>query len=331
MDTINILLIEDEEQWIHALNDIIKKEPRLKLLTVAKDSITALRKIRTDPIDLVLLDYHLEESDLWGVKLTTKLLHLKPNIQILFWSIHVYEKILIEARKAGAVGYINKTFFDCDSISQLLIQVYEDLEKNKKLWIEYPTYTERFLKHKFTPREQEILAKIAQIKTPDQIALELKARINLVVHHIEHIKEKVFFRIYGRERKKGEVEILVDGQGRRKKGKWITLPEPNVSMIEVIRFAVKEFPGEGRSLSEEEIIGIFVYRCVYRQKITWEETAFLCNEEVSKSKKYLKDFVSEVQNYFSQNSLSITRTAFRFKLETLEVEEILSINADDVI
>ena len=76
--------------------------------------------------------------------------------------------------------------------------------------------------------------------------------------------------------------------------------------------------------------GSRVYRCIYRQKITWEDTAFLYDNEILKLKKTLKDFILEVQSYFSQNVSSIARTAIRFKLEHFEVEEILTIKSDDL-
>lgn len=320
-NTINILLIEDEKDWIYALEDILKKEPRLKLHEAARDSFTALEIIRTKPIDLVLLDYHLKESDIWGVELAVKLLHLKPSIQIIFWSIHVFERVLIEAKKAGAVGYINKSSPDADAISRLLIKVYEDSKNDKKIWIEHPSHLEEFLKHQFTPREQEILSKIAQVKTHDQIALELGVKIRLVSAHILNIKEKVFIRKYGRPRKQGTKD---------KNGKWTTLPEPNVSIIEVIEFAIKEFPCEDRKLSSNEIMGKLIFKCIYRQKITWEDTALLYDNEIFNFKEILKDFISKLQSYFFQNDSSISRTAIRFKLEHFEVEKILTIKLDDL-
>lgn len=334
MNTINILLIDDEERWVPLLNDIIKNEPKLILYRVANNSITALEIVGTEPIDLILLDYHLGENDIWGNQLVTKLLKLKQklnqNVPIIFWSVHMFEGILIKAKKAGAAGYINKIPSDANTINQLLIKAYEDSKNNKESWIEHPSYSKKLLKHQFTPREQEILYKIAQVKTPREIASEMGVKRRLVSAHILNIKEKVFFRIHGTDRIQGETEILIDEQGKRKKGKWIIRPEENVSMIEVIKFATEEFPNENRSLPGDEIWGYMIYKCINRLKISWEKTAISYIEDKLVLIKSFKDYVLKVRDYYYQNDSSIARTAIRFKLEHFEVEEILTIKLDDL-
>jgi DNA-binding NtrC family response regulator len=103
----HILVVDDEAPTRELLSIYFKR--RGSTVTTASTAADALRLAVELPVDLVILDINLGESTS-GLDLLEPLKKGRPNLSIILFSgIGLDEKTLQEARRKGAVGYLNKT------------------------------------------------------------------------------------------------------------------------------------------------------------------------------------------------------------------------------
>jgi CheY-like chemotaxis protein len=116
-----ILLVEDDK--------FFQKFYSTKLLEnkveveVAEDGEEGLLKMRTAAPDLVLLDLIMPKLDGFGVLAARSLDENLKKIPVIVFSTLGQEKDIAQAQKLGANGYINKGFFDFNSMVATINQV----------------------------------------------------------------------------------------------------------------------------------------------------------------------------------------------------------------
>ena len=183
---IKILLIEDD--WMHrrSLKELQTIDPRFQIIAEAENDQQALSYLATQSFDLVIMDYELKGSKLWGAELTEFIRNHYPQVKVIFCSANIRAVDVETALKAGACSYIPKE----NSIQEIRQAIYIALSGEKYL----PNLPECGL----TERQKEVLQlfgegtstrnivfKLWDIKTFDDFGSHLKT----VYKHIENIKE----------------------------------------------------------------------------------------------------------------------------------------------
>lgn len=110
----NILLAEDDNFF---QNFYAKKLSEQGItVTVAKDGEEALTALQTIKPDLILLDLIMPKKD--GFDVLTELAKSEQlkTIPVLVFSTLGQEEDIIKAKSLGAIDFVNKTFFDFDSL-----------------------------------------------------------------------------------------------------------------------------------------------------------------------------------------------------------------------
>lgn len=74
----------------------------------ARDGDEALRLTETEPLDLVLVDHHLSDTD--GLTLQRQIKDIKPDVKFIFMSGSHDPKILLAAQEEGADAILTKPF-----------------------------------------------------------------------------------------------------------------------------------------------------------------------------------------------------------------------------
>ena len=186
--TIKILLIEDD--WMHrkSLRELQVIDPRLQIVAEAENDRQALNYLKTNSIDLVIMDYQLKGSQLWGVELTEFITTHYPTIKVIFCSANIRPVDVKAATKAGACGYIPKE----DSIQEIRQEIYFALSDDKS--------HAHSRTNELTDRQDEIFQllgdgtstrnivfKLWDVKTFEDFGSHLKT----VYKHIENIKDKL--------------------------------------------------------------------------------------------------------------------------------------------
>lgn len=114
-----ILLVEDDKFFRDFYSSKLK-EKNVEVET-ASDGEEGIAKIQSFMPDIVLLDIIMPKKDGFEVLQDMGALQLLPRIPVLVFSTLGQEKDVEEARKLGARGYVNKSFFDFDTLYNRLL------------------------------------------------------------------------------------------------------------------------------------------------------------------------------------------------------------------
>ncbi|MFA9394857.1 MAG: response regulator [Halodesulfovibrio sp.] len=101
-----IAIIEDHALFRAGLCSLISSKPDLEVIGEAGDGLEAIQLVRDNQPTLILID--LSMPKLGGIEAIRQIKQIAPDTKILVVSMHVTEKHLRAALKAGADGYLLK-------------------------------------------------------------------------------------------------------------------------------------------------------------------------------------------------------------------------------
>jgi DNA-binding NtrC family response regulator len=101
-----VLIVDDEWYILDFLSHLVTGEGFEPL--VACDGPSALRMVRTETPDVMLLDVRLPEMD--GMEVLKKVKDLDPNLPVIMMTAHAEVQSAVEAMRQGAHDYLSKPF-----------------------------------------------------------------------------------------------------------------------------------------------------------------------------------------------------------------------------
>ena len=134
MDDFNVLLVDDETEFLETLVKRLKKR-RLNISGV-KSGEEALVVAGERGIDVVVLDVRMPGID--GIQTLKKLKEINPLIEVIMLTGHASLEVAVEGMESGAFDYLMKPI----DIDELLYKI-EDAYKKKKIQEEKITSMER--------------------------------------------------------------------------------------------------------------------------------------------------------------------------------------------
>lgn len=105
-EIIRILIVDDHAIVRAGLKQILTDDPHLVVKGEADTAAEALRLVRENEYDLVLLDISLPDRN--GLELLEILKKSHPKLRVLMLSMYRENQYAIRAIKSGASGYLNK-------------------------------------------------------------------------------------------------------------------------------------------------------------------------------------------------------------------------------
>lgn len=193
---IRILLVDDHPIVREGLKSHLATHDEVLVVGEAADGKEAMAKAKELSPDVVIMDISL--PDMNGLEATRKLQSAVPTAKVLILTMHEDRNYIIESVRAGARGYVLKdaspeellcaiesvhsggAFFQ-SSVSDVLLDLCSnDQERPRK-----PSTSD------LTPREQEVLALIAEGDSNKEIASKLFVSVRTVECHREHIMRKL--------------------------------------------------------------------------------------------------------------------------------------------
>jgi len=106
MNTSSILVVEDHAGFAKALLNMLSQNHNMQVVAVAESAEAALKQLRDQRVDLVLIDYSL--PDMSGVNLLEALQNEHPGLHCAILSGHLSLQHARRALEAGARGYMIK-------------------------------------------------------------------------------------------------------------------------------------------------------------------------------------------------------------------------------
>ena len=101
-----IFIVDDHPLFRMGLRSMLEATGRFVLCGEAEDAQSALRQLRTTPVDLVIIDITLRGAS--GIELLKQLKSELPELRALLMSMHDEELYAERALRAGALGYVKK-------------------------------------------------------------------------------------------------------------------------------------------------------------------------------------------------------------------------------
>ena len=122
---INILVVDDHALIRKGLKMLLEESHDFEVKGEAESGAQAIKMVREQHFDLVLLDISLPDKH--GMDVLKQLKLEQPDIKIIVLSMYPEDQYGLRALKAGAVGYINK-----QSAPENLVSAIQQVIRGKK-------------------------------------------------------------------------------------------------------------------------------------------------------------------------------------------------------
>ncbi len=203
-----VLIADDHDLVRDGYHRMLDREPDLEVVGEAANGREALELCRELRPDLVLMDVRMPEMD--GLEATRKIKAELPHTSVLVVTTYDNPDYLLEAIEAGAAGYVLKDAPKKQLINAVRRTLNGESPLNQELAVQLIS---RFARgparpadlagasvpraggtppsSALTPRELEVLGRLAQGKSNPQIAQELVIARPTAKTHVERIIRKL--------------------------------------------------------------------------------------------------------------------------------------------
>lgn len=199
--------MDDHDFVREGIKDMLLDEPDLLIVGEAADGREALELCRRVRPDLVLMDVRMPRMD--GLAATRAIKHEHPTTSVLVVTTHENPEYLLEALRAGAAGYVLKDATQDELVSAIRrvlsgeSPLDEELAANLLRRLAAETRggssaspapkkkPQAILSQPLTPREIEVLGRLALGRTNREIAGDFVISAGTVKNHVEHVIAKL--------------------------------------------------------------------------------------------------------------------------------------------
>ena len=199
-----LLVVDDHAFLREGIKAILHRDASLEVVGEAQDGQQALECCRELRPELVLMDVSMPEMD--GIEATRKIKTEFPQTSVLIFTAHADHRLLVDAVKAGAAGYLLKggdikhvldavravldgeTPLEHEEVTQLLSRLAREAGPRKTP----PSgVAPESLENNLSSQETEVLRLIATGKTNRQVAQQLLISLSSVKTYVQRIIKKL--------------------------------------------------------------------------------------------------------------------------------------------
>lgn len=182
--TRRVLIADDHDVVRRGVRMLLETRPNLHIVAEASNGRMALEEARSTQPDIAVIDYSLPELN--GLDLTAALKRENPRLEVLVYTMHEREDLVLEVLRAGARGYVLKS----DTEKHLLAAI-DALSIHRPYFsgVISETLLERFLDSSphaqatLTHREREVVQLIAEGKINKEVGYILNISVKTVETH----------------------------------------------------------------------------------------------------------------------------------------------------
>lgn len=188
-----ILIVDDHEVVRAGVRKILDEQPGAITFGEASTAPEALRLVRQQDWDVVVLDLSLGGRS--GLEVLKELKQLRPRLPVLILSMHSEEQYARRAFKAGAAGYITKDNPRAELVTAVNKVMnggrYVSAPIAEKLIFDIAGSTDRAPHEALSDREFEVMCLIGSGKTVGEIAELLSLSDRTISTYRARILEKM--------------------------------------------------------------------------------------------------------------------------------------------
>lgn len=192
----NRVLVVDDHALVRAgICALVERIEGVHVIAEAGDGREAMRLIREQRPEIVLLDLTLPELN--GFEVLDLTIREFPETRLIVLSVHEAEEYAIRALRLGAMGYLPKsaasTELELAIRAVLRKERYVSPELSKKTFLEHVKLAGegRTSIGELTPRQLEVLRMIAERNTTKDIAQHLNISVKTVESHRAQLMERL--------------------------------------------------------------------------------------------------------------------------------------------
>jgi two-component system, NarL family, invasion response regulator UvrY len=190
---IKICVVDDHAVVREGLKRIISENPGMAVTAEAGDGHEALKVIKEEPCDVVLLDITMPSKS--GLDILKQLHTEAPKLPVLVLSMHAEDQYAVRVLRAGAAGYLTK-----ESAPAKLVQAIRKVVRGgkyvsstlaEKLVYDLDGDASKAPHEILSDREYQVLCMIASGKTVTEIGEELALSVKTISTYRVRILEKL--------------------------------------------------------------------------------------------------------------------------------------------
>jgi DNA-binding NarL/FixJ family response regulator len=188
-----VMLVDDHEIVRRGIRALIETRHEWALVAEVGDGLEAVKIAKEVQPDVIVLDISMPNVS--GLDLIIQLKSVLPRTEILVLTMHESERIMAQALRAGARGYLLKTESGDKLLEALTAlsrhQAYFSSVVSETLLKSYLTLGTAEDYEQLTPRERQIVKLVAEGNSNKRIAMLLNVSIKTVETHRSAAMRKV--------------------------------------------------------------------------------------------------------------------------------------------
>jgi DNA-binding NarL/FixJ family response regulator len=202
-DELRIMIVDDQVLFREALNTLLSVHSEFTVVAEAGNGLEAIEQIKSSSPDVILMDLRMPVMD--GVEATRKIAESYPGIRVIILTTFDDNDDVINALRAGAVGYLmkdvtsEKLFEAINSayrgeyflLPSITAKVVNELNRIQEPPSRTSQQTHPDLIEPLSPRELEILNLVARGMNNREIAGHLVITEGTVKNHLSNILGKL--------------------------------------------------------------------------------------------------------------------------------------------
>jgi len=187
---IRVLIVDDHSVVLEGLRMFLTRDPDLEVVGEAADGAEAIQQARLLRPNIVVMDLLMPVMD--GIAATRAIRNELPEIEVLALTSVLESASVVEAIRAGAIGYLLKDTQAAELRAAIKVaaagQVHLSPQASAYLLgaVRMPERPEPL-----TPREMDVLRLLAQGQSNKEIARTLHLVEETVKDHVRHILAKL--------------------------------------------------------------------------------------------------------------------------------------------
>lgn len=190
---IRTLIVDDHAIVRQGLRRILEEAKGIAIKGEAANGVEALKLLRTEKYDVVLLDISMPEKN--GIDTLKQIIERDIDTKILILSMYPEDQYAVRLMKAGAAGYLTK-----ETAPEKLVDAIRNVVAGKKhispnlaelLLLECSIDSGKAPHKILSDREYQVLIMIGSGKQVSEIARKLSLSVKTVSTYRSHILEKM--------------------------------------------------------------------------------------------------------------------------------------------
>ena len=176
-----IIIVDDHDAVRRGVRQLLETKPYYEVVGEAPDGRSALELARETRPDIAILDYSIPELN--GFDLAHALKREFPRIEILVYTMHDREEIIMDVLRAGVRGFVLKS-----DTEKHLLAALDALSIHRSYFSD--ALLNQFLESKpaslassLTHREREVVQQVAEGRINKEIAQRLNISVKTVETH----------------------------------------------------------------------------------------------------------------------------------------------------